>query len=247
MGVMRNLPDAHPINKLLRPHFRYTMGINTRARSTLINDGGIIDQGFGIGGIGKTELMQKGSEVYSVLLADIKKNTKQRGVDNASQLPGYYFRDDGYLVWDATEKYVRSVINQFYSSDADVKGDREIQDFANDLYTNGFPSFYGGKQGHDFPQAILTKECLIENCTRIIFNGSAQHAAVNSGQYQIYSYIPNAPLGTRCPPPTKKGEADEKKLISILPDKISALLMIILSYSISQYGPTEVCRNYPVN
>ncbi len=117
----------------------------------------------------------------------------------------------------------------------------------NDLYTNGFPSFYGGKQGHDFPQAILTKECLVENCTRIIFNGSAQHAAVNSGQYQIYSYIPNAPLGTRCPPPTKKGEADEKKLISILPDKISALLMIILSYSISQYGPTEVCRNYPVN
>ncbi len=132
MGVMRNLPDAHPINKLLRPQFRYTMGINTNARSNLINDGGVIDKSFGIGGIGKIELMQKGSEVYSVLWADIKKNTKQRGVDNPSQLPGYYFRDDGYLVWDATEKYVRRVINQFYSSDADVKGDREIQDFVNE-------------------------------------------------------------------------------------------------------------------
>ena len=43
VATMRTLPDAHPINKLLRPHFRYTMAINSRARATLINDGGIID------------------------------------------------------------------------------------------------------------------------------------------------------------------------------------------------------------
>ena len=43
MGTMRNLPDAHPVYKLLRPHFRFTMAINSIARKSLIHDGGILD------------------------------------------------------------------------------------------------------------------------------------------------------------------------------------------------------------
>ena len=58
---MRNLPDPHPIFKLLRPHFRYTMAINTRGRATLINDGGILDKLFAIGGKGKFELIRRAS------------------------------------------------------------------------------------------------------------------------------------------------------------------------------------------
>ena len=53
MVTMRNLPDAHPVYKLLQPHFRYTVGINGAARKSLINDRGIIDQIFSIGGEGK--------------------------------------------------------------------------------------------------------------------------------------------------------------------------------------------------
>ena len=59
MATMRNLPDPHPIYKLLRPHFRYTMAINARARATLINKGGIIDKIFAIGGEGKVEAFKK--------------------------------------------------------------------------------------------------------------------------------------------------------------------------------------------
>ena len=53
MATMRNIPDAYPLYKLLCPHYRYTMAINSAARGALINKGGIIDHAFAIGGDGK--------------------------------------------------------------------------------------------------------------------------------------------------------------------------------------------------
>ena len=66
MATMRNLPDAHPLYRLLQPHFRYTIGINTAARLKLINSGGIIDQAFSIGKKGKEKFFQRAYEVYDV-------------------------------------------------------------------------------------------------------------------------------------------------------------------------------------
>ena len=59
MGTMRNLPDSHPVNKLLRPHFRYTMAINSRAHKTLIVEGGPIDLSLGIDVKGKIRRLFK--------------------------------------------------------------------------------------------------------------------------------------------------------------------------------------------
>ena len=81
MATMRNLPDAHPVNKLLRPHFRYTIAINTLARASLINNGGIIDNFFGIGGEGKVELFKRSSEVYRVDITNIKESIQERGLE----------------------------------------------------------------------------------------------------------------------------------------------------------------------
>ena len=46
-------------------------------------------------------------------------------LDDATLLPGYYYRDDGLKLWDAIEQYVRDVVNEFYASDDDVKQDKE--------------------------------------------------------------------------------------------------------------------------
>ena len=241
IATMRNLPDTHPINKLLRPHFRYTMAINTRARATLINKGGIIDQTFGIGGDGKEELFARASEIFSVDWTNIPKSVKRRGLES---IPGYYYRDDGLEVFKAMKEYVTTVVNMFYASDDDVKSDTEIEAWAGDIYTNAFPGYFGAKQGHDFPDKIVTKAVLIERCVVIIFTGSAQHASINFGQYGVYGFVPNAPLTVRRPPPTKKGVATYKDLLDTLPNKDDAKKSINITYALSQHSSDEVCIKF---
>ena len=241
VATMRNLPDPHPIYKTLIPHFRYTMAINSRGRKTLINDGGIMDQKFGIGGKGKPELFCRGFSAYSVHWTNIKRSVKCQGVDDATLLPGYYYRDDGLKLWDAIEQYLRDVVNEFYASDDDVKQDKEIQSWAADIHTNAFPAFRDGKQGHDFPKEISSKEQLVEHATTIIFTASVQHTSVNFGQFYTFGYPPNAPCALLRPPPAKKGVATYKTLLETLPDKSTAIAQSAVTFTLSQYSEDEVC------
>ncbi len=240
MGTRRNLPNAHPIFKLLVPYFRYTMGINTRARATLINPGGIIDRFFGIGE-GLTEAWRRCGATYNVHTSNIKRSAKERGVDNAEQLPGYYYRDDGIKVWDALEQYAGDVINEFYKTDEDVVSDVELQAWAQDIHTNGFPGFQGAPVGHGFPDKMTSKKELKMYCTLIMFTGSAQHASVNFMQYHYYRFVPNAPFGMRQPPPTRKGVADYKFLLDALPEEETTVSSVGTVHLLSQYSENEVC------
>ena len=237
MGTMRNLPDAHPIYKLLRPHFRYTMAINQRARATLINDGGLLDKVFSIGGAGRVELMKRGYKSYSIHSTNIKRSILERGLD---KIPGNYYRDDGFKIWDAIEEFATKVIDRFYSSDEDVVNDPELKKWAVDIHHNGFPGYCGREDGVDFPKHFTTRADLIEHCTLIMFTGSAQHASVNFGQYDVYRYVPNAPLGVRKSPPTIKGKSQEKDIIDTLPGTFSTPLAIGLTHILSQYSNDEV-------
>ena len=240
MGTQRNLPDAHPIFKLLVPYFRYTMGINTRARASLINPGGIIDTFFGIGGEGLLEQWRRCGATYNVHTSNIKRWAKERGVDDAEQLPGYYYRDDGIKVWDALEGYASDVINQYYETNNDVVNDEELQAWAQDIHTNGFPGFQGAPVGHGFPDKMTSKEELIMYCTLIMFTGSAQHASVNFMQYNYYKFSPNAPFGVRQSPPEKKGTVTDKRVIETLPEEESVINTIGTVNLLSQYSENEV-------
>lgn len=244
MATMRALPDAHPVYKLIRPHCRYTMAINSSARETLINDGGIIDTIFAIGGetkdSGKNELFRRCNEIYNIQMTNIRRNVKERGCDNPDELPEYYYRDDGFKVWDALNTFVTDIINIYYKSDDDVKEDSELMDWAIEINTNGFPAFGSNPSGRGFPNKITNRELLIELCTLIMFTGSGQHAAVNFGQFQIYGYIPNSSVGFANPPPTKKGVCNNRYLIESMPDLKTAGLAIATAWGLSQYSPDEV-------
>ena len=240
MATMRNLPGPHPIYKLLHPHFRYTMAINTLARATLINDGGIIDQLFAIGGKGKVELLQRVSKLHQVQWTNIVQHAKERGVDDPDKLPGYYYRDDGTKIWNAIKKFVEGIVDEFYSTDEDVQKDTEIQSWAEDVHKNGFPGYFGAEDGHGFPKKITTKQDLVEICTLIMFTGSAQHASVNFGQYGLYGFVPNAPSTLCLPPPSKRGVADYNMLMKTLPNKTDTTYQIKTAHLLSGYSPDEV-------
>ena len=244
MGTMRNLPDSHPVNKLLRPHFRFTIAINIHARSTLINDGGVIDNLFGMGGVGKREVFARASGIYNVNVANIKKHAKDRGVDDSEKLPGYYFRDDGIKTWNLIEEFVSKVIGTFYATDGDVQNDPELKNWVTDIYTNGFPG--DGNTGQGFPSSISSKSELVEVCTMIIFTGSCLHSAVNFGQYEIYGYSPNAPLAFKNPPPTKKGKLTYEKFLKCLLDVKSVSYQVAMTYLLSQYSDVEVSNMVPI-
>ena len=78
IAIKRNLPDSHPLSRLLLPHTRYTAAINAAARKSLIGEGGLIDSIFSIGGEGKVELIKRNNSKYSVRLTHIKENLEKR-------------------------------------------------------------------------------------------------------------------------------------------------------------------------
>ena len=96
-------------------------------------------------------VLQRAGKRYSVNWSNIKKNTKERGVDDASKLPHYHYRDDGFKIWDAIEAYASQIIGLFYVDDAAVSGDKELQNFSDDLHHNGFPAYGNSSLGHEFP------------------------------------------------------------------------------------------------
>lgn len=241
MGLMRNIPDAHPLYKLLRPFIRYTMAINASARKSLLGPEGIIAELFAIGSDGQNEVLRRSGRVFSVYWSNIKQNIKERGVSDSSKLPGYYYRDDGFKIWDAIEGYARTIIDQFYKDDATVATDKELQSFCIDVHENGFPGY--GKSavsGHGFPRSISTKGVLVEICTLIMFTGSAQQSAVNFGQYDTYSYVPNSPFTLNCPPPIQKGSISYELLMKALPNEKDTQSTISTVSTLSSYSPDEV-------
>ena len=244
VATMRTIPDAHPLYKLLKNSFRYTMSINIPTKES-IKEGDIYDFIASIGcsntkKSGKHELTRKCNERYSVHFSNIKRNLKERGVDNPDKLPNYYYRDDGVRLWDAIEAYVRSILDLFYTDDIDVQEDSEIRDWTNEIHSFGFPAFHGGPMGRGFPKQINTKDELVEYCTLIMFTGSAFHSCANFSTFDTYSFVPNGPFEMRRPLPTQKGVTTEDDILHSLPTVINTGLSAALMFSASQYSPDEV-------
>ena len=120
VATWRQLPSLHPIWKLLLPHIRGVMAINTLGRDRLIAKGGVADITLSIGGGGHIKLMQKYYRSMTWESYDLPKMLKERGVDDPEKLPRFYYRDDALRLWDAISEFVKEIVSIFYASDDDV-------------------------------------------------------------------------------------------------------------------------------
>ena len=86
---------------------------------------------IGHGSDGINELIAKSMEEFRFDLDwNYKKNVDERDVHD---LPNYFAKDDGLLLWKAIKAYVKDVVNIFYFRDTDVQQDEELGNWINEI------------------------------------------------------------------------------------------------------------------
>ncbi|KAG8085102.1 hypothetical protein GUJ93_ZPchr0010g9360 [Zizania palustris] len=252
IATRRQLSAMHPIHKLLDPHLKDNMQINTLARSILLSAGGILEMTMYPG----KYAMEMSSAIYShwrFTDQSLPNDLIKRGVASKDpRAPGgvslhiedYPYAVDGLDVWLAIEGWVRSYCEHFYHTDAAVAGDAELQAWWDDVRRVG----HGDRQGDPACWLELdTVAHLAETLSTLIWIASALHAAVNFGQYGYAGYPANRP--TRCrrfvplpgSPEMTQLEADpERFFLEMVPDRFTTTLGLALIEVLSNHTSDEV-------
>lgn len=235
MATLRNLSASHPVFKILKRHFRYTLAINEGARDSLLAEGGVFDLFMATGGPdkGHLQLAAKGYATWTIEHNMLPKELAKRGVDDPEVLPYYPYRDDALPIWYAIDEMVHDLLHIFYESDQALIDDEEMQDWWTELKDKGFHE--RGLPWDKLDNLDLLKDLL----TTVIFTVSVQHTAVNYGQYEHYAFVPNAPLCMRKAPPTSKGTITEQNIVDSMPDKTQSSWQVAIGRALASFGKDE--------
>jgi len=219
MATQRQLAVAHPLSRLLAPHLEGAMFINEAATLIImapLTTGDVILAP-------PIETLQRecgrdrlACDFYANMLPN---DLRARGVDNPDELPDYPYRDDALLIWNAINQWVGEYIAVYYANDGDVTGDYELGAWASELATSGKVKGF---------TAITTRGQLATVVTAIIFNASAQHAAVNFPQYSIMTYAPFSAGTGGAPAPIAPAGQTEASWSQLLPSRLAAQEQILL-------------------
>ncbi|KAF8703249.1 hypothetical protein HU200_032039 [Digitaria exilis] len=198
IAAHRQMSAMHPIFKLLKPHMRYTLKINALARQILINGDGVIESGFTPG----RYCMEMSSFAYRELWrldqeglpADLIRRgmavedpTKPHGL--RLLIEDYPYATDGLLLWSAIERWCDAYVAMYYPSDESVQCDAELQAW----YAEAVETGHADKRDAPWWPRLSTPADLASLLTTLVWLTSAQHAALNFGQYPLGGYIPNRP------------------------------------------------------
>ncbi|KAG8011325.1 Hydroperoxide isomerase ALOXE3 [Nibea albiflora] len=239
LATLRYFPAIHPLYKLLFPHFRDTLYINTVGRIALMDGEDAAFRISTLGNDGMIELMRRSFSEMTYSSLCLPENITARGLDS---VPNFYYRDDGLKLWNIINSFVRAVVEHYYPSDSEVCRDTELQEWISEIFTHGFL----GNKDAGFPAAFSTVEEVIKFITMVIFTVTAQHAAVNSGQFDYYSWAPNGTLLLRKPPPTTKGQSSMKTVLETLPNVGETVSFTAMAWVLSKkYADAVPMGTYP--
>lgn len=236
----RHLHPDHPISQLLTPHFRDNLAIDALARTSLLNKDGPIDKAIGVGARGALNLVGAVWANWDMRAMAIDADLERRGLADASLLPACWYREDGLSIMRATRQFTTRLTHVWYADDAAVVGDWELQGWATDLAA----THQGGLTG--FPTRFETRAQVAWTLAEILFRASAQHAAVNNGQYDRYGWPPYSPTAVRDTAVNVKlaaGEAiSERDYWVTMPTRAQSLAQLSMARVLSAPTYTSLIR-----
>ncbi|CAA3016370.1 linoleate 13S-lipoxygenase 3-1, chloroplastic [Olea europaea subsp. europaea] len=154
----------------------------------------------------------------------------------------YPYATDGLMIWSAIENWVRSYVNHYYPDSSLVCNDKELQAW----YAESINVGHADLRHAEWWPTLATPEDLTSILTTIIWLASAQHAALNFGQYPYGGYVPNRPpLMRRLIPDENDPEyaifhADPQKyFFSALPSLLQATKFMAVVDTLSTHSPDE--------
>ncbi|KAI9525624.1 hypothetical protein NQZ68_006173 [Dissostichus eleginoides] len=239
VSLLRNVPMVHPLYKLLIPHTRYTLQINFLARLLLISPSGVFTQFASSGGEAMITILKRSLSSMTYRSLCMPEDIAERGMED---VPNYYYRNDGLMVWDIIQRFVKGVLGHYYKSDAEVSQDSELQHWIQDIFEHGFLS----QANTGIPQRLSSVAELVKFVTMVIFTGSGQHSAVNSGQFDYGGWMPNNPISLQLPPPSTKGKTSEATMLNTFPDVNTTVQGMSTMWLLSKQSSDFVCLGvYP--
>uniref|UniRef100_A0A3P9H7A9 Lipoxygenase domain-containing protein n=1 Tax=Oryzias latipes TaxID=8090 RepID=A0A3P9H7A9_ORYLA len=192
VALKRNLPRVHPVYKVPEADAAVLSSLRMEFSPMCF----IVS-----GGKGMDTILQRSLSNLTYKSLCIPDDIKERGLEDVKN---FHYRDDGLKLWDII--FVKDTLSYYYKEDSEVKKDKELQKWIQEIFEHGFLS------------ETETGEQILSFVTMVMFTCSVQHAAVNSGQNDYYGLMLNGPSTMQKPPPTKKGEATEASIMEALPD-----------------------------
>lgn len=155
----------------------------------------------------------------------------------------YPYGADGLEIWTAIQAWVTDFCMLFYTDDASVRSDEEVQAWWSEIRNVG----HGDKRNESWWYEMTSRKDLIQALTTMIWTASALHASVNFGQYAYNGYPPNrTTLCQRFVPQEGTFEYAEflkdpdKYYLNMLPERFEMILGIAVAGVLSKHTSDEV-------
>ncbi|GJU71325.1 putative lipoxygenase 6, partial [Tanacetum coccineum] len=152
------------------------------------------------------------------------------------------YASDALLIWEAIQNWVQTYVTRYYPDPSLVCNDRELQAWYAEVINVG----HADLRYENWWPTLANAEDLTAILTTIIWLASAQHAALNFGQYPYGGYIPNRPPRMRRlipdendPEYTSFLEDPQNYFLLALPSMLQSTKYMAVVDTLSTHSPDE--------